>query len=113
MPLIQIEVSTLDEFQAAFERGELIGKNSAMKSPKSSSPYYQQYSFITRMFIPAYMNPPLVFLPFLIRLLVSACISYVRLVTKVPVMNEHEADNMGFLMNLILGQRPAIRGIHF
>ncbi|RHY00014.1 hypothetical protein DYB25_007648 [Aphanomyces astaci] len=66
-------------------------------------------SFIFDMFIPAVVNPPLLLFPILARLLLGGLFFGARSVLDVPSTGDHESDDSGWIMKLLLSQVPILR----
>ncbi|OQR87625.1 hypothetical protein ACHHYP_08518 [Achlya hypogyna] len=75
---------------------------SAMVPPQTS---------VLGWFLPSMAHPPLMLFPVLIRLLMSALFKGARAVVGVPVTGDHESDDSGWIMKLVLAQMPMLRDL--
>ncbi|KAF0694877.1 Aste57867_14278 [Aphanomyces stellatus] len=66
-------------------------------------------SFIFNMFAPAVVNPPLLAVPVLVRMFLSTIFFVVRAVLQVPATADHESDDMGWIVKMLLAQVPMLR----
>ncbi|KDO23083.1 hypothetical protein SPRG_11927 [Saprolegnia parasitica CBS 223.65] len=89
----QMDATILDHIQASLARGDSI-------APASSS-----------WFLPSFSHPPLMLFPVAIRLLFSVLFKVARSIVGVPVTGDHEADDSGMIMKMVLGQVPMLRDI--
>ncbi|EQC36109.1 hypothetical protein SDRG_06226 [Saprolegnia diclina VS20] len=89
----QMDVTILDHIQASLARGDSV-------APASSS-----------WFLPSFSHPPLMLFPVAIRLLFSVLFKVARSIVGVPVTGDHEADDSGMIMKMVLSQVPMLRDI--
>ncbi|KAG9398646.1 hypothetical protein AC1031_014427 [Aphanomyces cochlioides] len=66
-------------------------------------------TFLFDMFAPALVHPPLMLAPIIVRLVVGGIFFILRTIFQVPATADHESDDMGWIVKLVLAQVPRLR----
>ncbi|KAH9117308.1 hypothetical protein AeMF1_008916 [Aphanomyces euteiches] len=66
-------------------------------------------TFLFDMFAPALVHPPLMLAPIIVRLVVGGIFFLLRTIFQAPATADHESDDMGWIVKLVLAQVPRLR----
>ncbi|OQR82194.1 hypothetical protein THRCLA_11057 [Thraustotheca clavata] len=93
----QVDVNILSHIQQS------VARSQGVSVPESTS--YLSW------FLPSMAHPPLMIFPVAIRLVMGLLFKVARGIVGVPVTADHEGDDSGWIMKMVLAQMPMLRDI--